>query len=595
MSNRSALLYLVFAFSLLIVSAACRGGGDKETPTVNPLTSLPTVSASAVAPTPSASSAPQVIQGSVLAKAMDPFPFEYNNIKYGGTFRYAWTRSYGYLDFKYVPQIWDVYPSVQKPVEWVANPDDSLSHLEPVLAESWKASTDFKTYTITLRKGVKWQNVAPLNGREFTAEDVVYNVQRYSEKDSVRIAFYSQVESVAASDRYTVTIKLKEPNGWLMNDLWGGLDWLLPQELVKEAGGTIGTKLIGTGPYILKEYIPNQRASYVRNPDYWGKDAKGNPLPYTDGIDFVFVADNATATAAFRTGQLDTGPSFSSLGSAAAVDAVAKSLPGMRIVNLGAAQPRHLSFNTRKAPWNDVRVRRAFNMYIDKEKFAENIFEAGTWVQSTPLTWSDVSYKPFTLADLGPYAKYAPGEAKQLLIDAGFPEGKMKIKSSLEFAAGTGTTSHGVFAQNLQQSYKQFGIEFDLVSLPQAAYYSKWYLRTYEDLSLGFINTGDYSLLWYSQNKFLDNALQNISIVSDPEVQKVVKAIKVEWDPIKLREYAKFLWDFDTLGSWNIWVPVQGEFNLYSPRTRSFAIRKGASYTGLRMLPWLADANRTGP
>jgi ABC-type transport system substrate-binding protein len=234
-------------------------------------------------------------------------------------------------------------------------------------------------------------------------------------------------------------------------------------------------------------------------------------------------------------------------------------------------------------------------MLIDKQKFAEAIFPEGGWVHSTPVNWLDVSNEPFSLEKLGPYAKYNPAEAKKLLIEAGFPDGKMKVQSPLEYAQGGGISSHLLFSQNLQQLLKTNGIEISLIGLDPTAYYSKWYLHNYDDLSLGFINTGDYSLNWYAQNKYLDGATQNTSNISDPNVQRIVKGIKGTTDPVKLRGYARSLWDFDTQGSWNVWVPVLVQHGYVSARTRSFTIRRGSVFSAIAMWPWLADAPRTSP
>ncbi|MSQ32223.1 MAG: ABC transporter substrate-binding protein [Dehalococcoidia bacterium] len=580
--------------ALLLV--AC-GPGDKETPTATtgPKPTTPPGVTATIAPSPTSPAATATTLGGVLDKASDPAPYELNNIKYGGTFNWQWGFSNGYLEPKQITQLNDLYPAAQKPVMWVANQKDQFAHLAPMLAEKWSTSADLKTYTLNLRKGIKWHNIAPVNGREFVADDILFNIKRYSEKDSIRAPFYSQIVLAEAPDKYTVVLRLKNPSAWLLNDIWGGTEWLVPQELVAETNGVMATKFIGTGPYMLKDYKFRQGALYVRNPDSWMKDTNGNPLPYTDAIHMIYMTDTGTTTAAFRTAQIDYGPSYATSGSIPASEALAKSVPGMKVYALGAQQPRMLSFNINKAPWSDVRVRRAFNMLIDKNKFADAIFETGTWEYSTPLQWSNVSDQPFKLTDLGQYAQYNPTEAKKLLIEAGFADGKMKVAGPVEYAIGGGTTSHLNFGQNLQQLYKQNGVEIELKGLDPTTYYSKWYLHNYDDLSLSFVNTGDYSVNWYAQNKFLKDATQNTSMIADPEVQKAVAEIKGVTDPAKLRVLAKSLWDFDTQGSYNVYVPVQKAFMFASPRTRSFTVRRGPSFTAMEMWMWLADAPRTAP
>ena len=171
----------------------------------------------------------------------------------------------------------------------------------------------------------------------------------------------------------------------------------------------------------------------------------------------------------------------------------------------------------------------------------------------------------------------------------------MKVASPIEYAIGGGTTSHLNFAQDIQQLLKLAGIEVELKGLDPTAYYSKWYLHNYEDIGLSFVNTGDYSVNWYAQNKYQKDATQNTSMITDPGVQKTVIDIKAVTDPAKLRVLAKSLWDFDIDGSYNVYVPVQKGFQFASPRTRSFTVRRGPSFTAMEMWMWLADAPRSAP
>ncbi|MSQ32523.1 MAG: ABC transporter substrate-binding protein [Dehalococcoidia bacterium] len=586
---------LMFASLVVgLIVAAC-GGGDEPaaTATSAPLTTrTPGPTAVITATTALPAIVPPVATSSILDTALDPAPYELENVKYGGSFKLVWGFSNGFLDPKYIIQINDMWPAGEKLVGWMPNEKDVYSHLEPIIAEGWKTSADLKTYTITLKKGVKWQNIAPVNGREFVADDAVFNINRYADKDSIRLPFYSQIESTRAVDKYTVEIKIKEPTAWLMNDIFGGTDWMIPPEVIAEAGGSrAGTKFIGTGPYILKDYKFRQGMTFTRNPDYWHKDARGRVLPYTDSVEWIFILDQATIVAGFRTGQLDNGPSLTSQG-VAGLEAIGKSVPGMRLHASGLSAFVGLGFNTKKAPWNDVRVRRAMNMLIDKDKFASVLTSSTKLYYSTPLTWTDVSDKPFNVDDLGPYFKYNPTEAKKLLIEAGFADGKMKIASPMEYAANASFT---IYAQITQEQLKQGGIQLDLAQISTSEYFTKWYLQKHEDISLNFTNTGDYSLNWYAQNKYKIGATQNTSFISDPAIQQAVTDIKATTDPVKLKALAKTLWDYDTQGSLNIWIINEKGFGATSPHVRNYVNRAASGFAGLTFMPWLSDAPRTSP
>ena len=231
-------------------------------------------------------------------------------------------------------------------------------------------------------------------------------------------------------------------------------------------------------------------------------------------------------------------------------------------------------------------------MYIDRDKFiAAQRSGNAEWVQATPVPWSLVSNEPFTLDKLGPYYKYNPTEGKKLMVEAGFVDGKMQIQSPTAYVP-PGFTPRITLAQEL---WKKEGVEMSIIAMDFPTYSPYYYLRSHPDIGLTFQNTGDFSLNWFAQNKFSTDASQNTAYINDSEVQRIVKEIKTTSDPAKLREYARFLWDFDTLGMWNIWFPAERAYSVISPRLRNYTIRVGNTYTGGEFLPWLASAPRTSP
>ena len=287
-----------YVFAIAITSAiliSC-GGGEKSTPTTVRATQTPggstaTPAPSVVRPTATTAATPSAgATGTILDKAFLG-KVEIDNVKYGGTLRRPTTFSF-ILDSKRNQSagLSDTMKyAYEKLYEWSPNPDNEFSTLAPLLAESWSASADLKTYTFKLKKGIKWQNVAPLNGREFVADDVVFNIKRYAETDSTSFDRYGQVEDTTAPDKYTVVVKLKDSNAFAVNELFAIVDYILPPELIRDGGGSLTTLAVGTGPYILKRFELRQGASFVRNPDYWQKDPKGNVLPYTDGLNAVLA------------------------------------------------------------------------------------------------------------------------------------------------------------------------------------------------------------------------------------------------------------------------------------------------------------------
>ncbi|MSQ32426.1 MAG: ABC transporter substrate-binding protein [Dehalococcoidia bacterium] len=584
---------------VFVVAMACGGGEKSPEPhatkapaTASPAAPAPTTVATIAAvarpaakdlgpgfPLPRATGT--VLDSAILGNA------EEENVRYGGTFRIA-TQFSDPLDPKInqnsiSPDGTFIY---EKLVNWIAKPNEVIPDLAPELAESWQVSSDAKTFTFKLRRGVKWQNVAPVNGRELVADDVIFSIKRYQEKDSIRAFSFANINALEAPDKYTVIMRLKEPNAFALHELFGNYEYIVAPELVAEGGGILTTKAIGTGAFILKKFGYRQGASYVRNPDYWNKDSKGRTLPYVDAVEVPFIQDRATNVGAFRTGQLDV-PTNTILED---VLQVGKSMR-IRIFHTGPPIGSNgLSFNTNKAPWNDVRVRRAFNMLLDKDKFGDIAWGTGLWAYGTPLPWSFVSDEPFSLDKLGPYSRYNPTEAKKLLIEAGFPDGKMKIPGAMPTST---TVSHFTMAITAQAMLKKEGVEFELRSMDFAAYNSFWFQRNYDDIMMTHPPNVQANLNWFGQFRFNPDGVSNTSFIRDPEVIRVIQEIRLTTDPIKLRGYAKFLWDFDTNGSWVVWWPASVSFTMASDRTRNYSRRAGAA-PQLRE-PWLADGPRTSP
>ena len=184
------------------------------------------------------------------------------------------------------------------------------------LAESW-SQPDPLTYVINLRQGVHWHNKAPMNGRELTADDIVYNYHRFTgtgsgfTEPSVNAIQWKgvQIESITATDDSTVVFRLKEPSlGALLPILDGHAYCTYPPEVIKEHGDAHDWRnLVGTGPTMLTDLTQGSSITWDKNPDYWAYDEKypENRLPYIDRLRALVMPEVATQLAALRTAQVD--------------------------------------------------------------------------------------------------------------------------------------------------------------------------------------------------------------------------------------------------------------------------------------------------
>src|SRR5262247_934365 len=179
--------------------------------------------------------------------------------------------------------------------------------IEGDLAESW-SQPDETTYLFKLRKGVRWQPKPPVNGRELTAEDVRYTVERFlSVKGNPMAYMLSSVDRVDAVDRYTVKFVLKEPFSWLLDVLANPMAVaIVARECVEKFGDLKKVEaVVGTGPWMLDSYRPNVGLTFVRNPNHFVSG-----LPYIDRIEYLVDEDNASRMAAFLSGKYDLGWEF---------------------------------------------------------------------------------------------------------------------------------------------------------------------------------------------------------------------------------------------------------------------------------------------
>src|SRR5438094_6239694 len=233
------------------------------------------------------------------------------------------------------------------------------------LAESWQGSADFRVWTFKLRQGVKWQNLAPVNGREFVAADVKYCFEQYA-KEGVQSFNFQEIEGIETPDKYTVRLHLNTPNVLLAHNLAEPIAVIFAREVL-EQDGDLKKHLIGTGPYVLKEHTRKVRVVLQRNPDYFEKDR-----PLIDEYTILSTPDAATRLAAFRTGQAD----ILWVASPSEVETVRKTNPAAVVQSFhNSLAPFGLALAQDRAPFNDVRVRRAISMAIDRQKMVDTVFE----------------------------------------------------------------------------------------------------------------------------------------------------------------------------------------------------------------------------
>jgi ABC-type transport system substrate-binding protein len=272
----------------------------------------------------------------------------------------------------------------------------------PELAESWSVSPDNKVWTFNLRKGVQFHDGTP-----FDAAAVRANLDRLrsSELASPNRSYYAAIEKVEAPSAHVLTITTKEPSPTLLEVLAGSWSFISSPTAVEKRGRAYGRYPVGTGPYMFKDWVPNERAELVRNPSYFGTPGK------TDRLVFRPVPESAARVIELKTGNADVIANV-----APELAAEFKSNDKGTLQQASSSFQVFFELNVTKPPFDDVRVRKAVNLAIDRKAIVEKILLGYGRVPNSPFPEGTQGRRAFA-----PY-QYNPDEARRIL-KAAFPSG----------------------------------------------------------------------------------------------------------------------------------------------------------------------------
>jgi peptide/nickel transport system substrate-binding protein len=327
---------------------------------------------------------------------------------------------------------------------------DAQGNLEPRLAEKWERLND-TTWRIYLRKGVKFQN-----GEAFNSASVKFSLDRYRDpKISASGGRYGGYESVKIVDDYTVDVVLKTPDALFLPNVANFLYMVPPKYYSEHDSAYINNHPVGTGPYVFKEWMPGDHATFTANADYY----RGAPKIQT--ITFRIIADPLTRVAALLSGEVDIVqdlPPDQIATLSSGNKATLSRLSGPRTVYLGLKADG----STPAPALADKRVRQAMNYAVNKDAIVKGIYAGAASAMGQPLSSTTFGYNPA----VQPYP-HDTARAKQLLTDAGVAPG---FALTLETAERYLPKDVG---QAIASDLKAVGIDMTLNYLEVAAYQSR--------------------------------------------------------------------------------------------------------------------------
>lgn len=405
------------------------------------------------------------------------------------------------------------------------------TEVEPALATEWKVSEDGLKWTFQLREGVKFHD-----GTDFTAEDVVFNFERWA--TSGEFIYYGYmfgatkkdlggiIEKVEATDKYEVKITLSEPNAPFLQTLAMPPFGIASPDAIKKYGEDYFKNPVGTGPFVFQEWIPDDKITLTKNEDYFGKVANVNK------VIFRTIPDNGARFLELQAGSIDlmTGLNPQDIDTA-------ENDENLKIIRRPSMNISYMAMNTSKdGPMAKKKVRQAINLAIDKKELM-TLFEGIGKPAKNPIPPSLWGYND-EIEDYG----YDVEKAKTLLAEAGFPDG---FDTNLYIMANPRPylPQPKLTAQAIQQMLKKVGINVKVIE-------NDW------DTHLAITEKGKHDMAflgWTGDNGDPDNFLYvlldkdnakkgsagNIAFYKNDEVHDLLKSAQTEMDQEKRIEYYK--------------------------------------------------------
>jgi peptide/nickel transport system substrate-binding protein len=423
---------------------------------------------------------------------------------------------------------WTKGPAGTKENDWTLGYGGFTSTLIGKIAENWEMP-DGETFIYYIRPDVHWWNKEPANGRELTAQDVVWNIDRqFNSELSYNYNAYTTLGkaplSATALDDYTVEVKVKPEWQGVLAPVIGDHMWLICPDAIEANGGeplNDWSQFIGTGPFIVKDYAVSSNIDYERNPDYWQMDPlhPENQLPYANGLHEAIIPDTSTQQAAFRTGQIDFLASVHmTLGDWETVESLMKENPEL----LHKEHPSSSFFSmfprldNEDLPFNDIRIRHAMNLAINQQELVEDYYGGNADLLAWPYIDAPIFSSIYTPLDQQPQIVqdlygYDVERAKELMVEAGYPDG---FKFTVDCAGAD-------FLAIIKEYLAAINIDMEINALEFTVYMSEWMGGTYEQAFFA----SDYLVKPQNMMTMAPGGIYNYSRVNDPRISEAYNTI----------------------------------------------------------------------
>ncbi len=370
--------------------------------------------------------------------------------------------------------------------------------IQPALAESWDIVDD-TTYVFHLRQGVKFHN-----GEEFKASDVAFSFAQIAESphaSSIRATI--DFENSKVIDDYTFEMKLSEPFAPILNHLAHGVMSIVNEKAYTEANGDFSSNPCGTGPYKFVSRAIGDRVDLTANEEYWGG------APAIKNVVWRNIPEVASRSIEVEAGTSDVAIDIQ----ATELDRL-EALDGVSIYRNEVSTIYFICFNCQTAPFDNVKVRQAINMAINVQAIYDVVYQGTGKIARAPM-----SSVVWAFNDELPEHEYNPEKAKELLAEAGYPDG-------LDITITTDQNQNRLdTAEMVQAQLSQIGCNVTIETMERGAFIEKVIDGSLEMFGLGWSSdTGDpdYSLFASFHSSMMGEG-GNMSFYSNPEVDRLLE------------------------------------------------------------------------
>ncbi len=446
------------------------------------------------------------------------------------------------------------------------------------LAESWKTLDNPFRVEVKLRKGVMFPaKPGVMAARELVADDVVYSFNRLDKSPKKIPTYYDHIERVDATDKHTVLFTFKNYNAeWDYRFGWGYYSGIVPKE-VSDAGAGNWKNTNGTGPFMLADYVQGNALTYTKNEVYWDKEAiAGQPykLPFVDKIIYRTIKDEASYLTALRTAKLDLleGVRWS------AVEELKKNAPALKWKRWVDTGGTFLAMRVDTKPFDDIRVRRALNMAVNKHEIVSSYYGGNAVLFGYPMHPDYAGY--YELLEKMPVAAqelftYNPDKARALLAEAGYAKGfgfKVQVCSC--------NPDHMDLLPLVAAYLDKVGVKVEIQPMEYGAFLSAMTTKT--NASGYFMRNGHTNPTTSIRKSFVTKQTWNPAQYSDPEFDKRMAAVYLERDEGKRQLLIKLMTRDIVEKAPYIWLPTPAGYSAWWPWVKNYdgELRAGSERPG---------------